>query len=75
MLTEVKFFLQKEIRRSCFAHGKVMKTKQNNKKKNNNNNNSNRKMTKINVCKSHLKNDQEFYLGIDDREIFKEVFN
>ena len=29
MLTEVKFFLQKEIRRSCFAHGKVMKKKQN----------------------------------------------
>ena len=52
-----------------------MKTKQNKKKKQKNNNNSNRKMTKINVCKSHLKNDQEFYLGIDDREIFKEVFN
>ena len=64
MLTEVKFFLQKEIRRNCFAHGKVMK-KNKTKQKNNNNNNSNRKMTKINVCKSHFKNDQEFYLGID----------
>lgn len=50
---------------------KQKKTKQQKK----NNNNSNRKMTKINVCKSHLKNDQEFYLGIDDREIFKEEFN
>ena len=33
MLTEVKFFLQKEIRRSRFAHGKVMKKKRNKTKK------------------------------------------